>query len=138
MVVGQWREQRYTHDEYFFDVDFITSTDGWVVGSGGSVLHTTDGGGTWSVRQLPLKYERLWLASVRFLDAARGWIAGDEGAIFSTNDGGETWILESIGTSEYLRELALTSNSIHAVGNNGIILRREIQPIVSASSHKFK
>jgi photosystem II stability/assembly factor-like uncharacterized protein len=120
----QWREQRYAEGEYFFDVDVLNSTDAWVVGSDGKLLSTPDGGRTWQARQLPLKYRNLWLASVKFNSSVRGWVAGDNGAIFSTCDGGQTWFLESNGATEYLRGLASTSDSVFAVGNNGIILRR--------------
>jgi photosystem II stability/assembly factor-like uncharacterized protein len=121
-----WREQRYARGEYFFGVDFINATDGWVVGSSGTLLQTTDGGGTWYLRQLPSEYQRLWLADVKFIDSVRGWVVGDEGAIFSTKNGGQTWNLESIRTSEYLRNLASTPRGIFTVGNNGIILRRQL------------
>lgn len=122
----QWHEQRYSQGEYLFDVDFTSPTDGWAVGSDGLVLHTANGGSTWYPRQLPVKYQNLWLASVKFINPIWGWIVGDNGAIFSTNDSGQTWKLESIGRSEYLRDLASTSRSIFAVGNNGVILRRQI------------
>jgi photosystem II stability/assembly factor-like uncharacterized protein len=122
----QWREQRYVQGEYFFDIELINSTECWVVGSSGLLIRTTDRGNTWQAHQLPTKYQNLWLASVRFIDSVHGWVAGDDGAIFSTNDGGQTWTLESIKMSEYLRDLALTSRSIFAVGNGGMILRRQI------------
>lgn len=121
-----WHEQYYGDGEYFFDVDFVNSNEGWVVGSDGSQLYTGNGGGVWQAGNLPSGYRNVWLASVRFINSSRGWIAGDNGAILSTVDGGQTWRLESSGTDEYLRSLALTPRNIFAAGNGGLILRRPI------------
>jgi photosystem II stability/assembly factor-like uncharacterized protein len=107
-----------------FDIDFVSPTEGWVVGGKGLLLHTTDGGRLWQSRALSLEYRTLWLSSVRFATALDGWVAGDNGAVFSTHDGGATWELETLGTSPFLRGLAVTSRAIFAVGNDGVILRR--------------
>ena len=36
-----------TEDPIYFDVSFLDTTEGWVVGSDGWIRHTTDGGATW-------------------------------------------------------------------------------------------
>ena len=69
------------------------------------------------------KGSMLAVLSVSTLD---GWVAGDNGAVFSTHNGGVTWELETVGASQFLRGLAVTSRAIFAVGNDGVILRRAI------------
>ena len=40
---GQWCSVQDLND-----VHFVNSTTGWAVGNGGTIMHTTDGGATWS------------------------------------------------------------------------------------------
>lgn len=120
-----WFEQLY-RDKSFFGVEFLNARDGWVVGGSGTLLHTTNGGETWVSKQLPPKYNDLWLSSVRFVSSMRGWIAGDNGVILATSDGGDSWELESAGGSNFLRGLTVAGESVFAVGNEGAILRRQL------------
>lgn len=71
---------------------FIDSEYGWAVGSGGTILKTTDGGVEW-------KDISSWYSSdlykVQFLNRKVGWIVGGEtynGVVLKTTDGGETWV----------------------------------------------
>ena len=44
-----WQEQDEVikSKQPFRDVNFTSSENGWVVGAGGTVIHTVDGGKTW-------------------------------------------------------------------------------------------
>jgi len=73
---------------FSYDVDFIDSNNGWVVGHNPSVAYTPDGGDTW--------YEQEWydvefysplFRSVFFLNETHGWAAGADGIIASTTTG---------------------------------------------------
>ena len=75
---------------------FVDANDGWAVGTAyndttgaetGWVLHTTDGGLTWT--RVPDTSAILGY-SVIFTDALHGWIGGDSG-VYATTDGGVTW-----------------------------------------------
>ncbi len=68
-------------------VFFINKTHGWIAGSGGTILHTSDGGIAWAFQETGLK--NTWNA-VHFTDAENGWICGD-GVILSTDNSGKTW-----------------------------------------------
>jgi photosystem II stability/assembly factor-like uncharacterized protein len=48
---GPWRQAKVGVSNDLVDVAFGSERDGWAVGHGGVVLHTTDGGATWA-RQL--------------------------------------------------------------------------------------
>ena len=72
-----------------YDVTFVDAQKGWVAGGWGRILHTDDGGTTWSVQSdrfsIPAR-----LNDVTFVDDQRGWAVGT-GAAFHTTDGGVTW-----------------------------------------------
>lgn len=85
-------------------VHFTDAQNGWAVGFGGLILHTTDGGKTWTKKEIqmprpaqsenerrprnrgPVDYWNLY-----FRDANVGFITGARGTIFMTKDGGQTW-----------------------------------------------
>lgn len=71
-----------------FDVSFPTSKNGWACGRWGAVMHTADGGKTWSRQNSGTDYT---LASISFVDAKNGWAVGDHGTIIHTRDGGLNW-----------------------------------------------
>ena len=79
------------------DVTFATATDVWAVGAGGTILHSADGGLTWTAQQSGT-FDNL--SSVSFVDAQHGWVCADRpagsftsgpGLILATSDGGTTW-----------------------------------------------
>jgi photosystem II stability/assembly factor-like uncharacterized protein len=87
---GVWTDLRPDLvQSHFTDVCFADALRGWTVGSPGYVLHTTDGGATWS--------DPVWicwgeLSGVDFVDSLRGWAVDSPGArIFYTTDGGKQW-----------------------------------------------
>jgi photosystem II stability/assembly factor-like uncharacterized protein len=70
-------------------VTFVSEKEGWAVGHGGVVLHTTDGGREWTLAAAMPGGPTL--LSIWFKDARRGIITGAYGAAFATDDGGRTW-----------------------------------------------
>src|SRR5262249_4662209 len=54
-------------------VQFVGSSEGWVVGSD-RILHTTDGGQHWVTQYLTRP--KAGLATVDFTDASHGWVVG--------------------------------------------------------------
>ncbi len=72
----------------FYDVQALSKDRAFVVGYGGKILETTDGGANWKSRASGVDTA---LYSVRFTDDQHAWIAGQEGLILHTADGGQTW-----------------------------------------------
>lgn len=70
-----------------WDVSFVGDV-GWAVDGGDHVLHTVDGGLTWS--KLPTGEDDA-LYGVQFVSPAEGWVVGEWGAVLHTTDGGVTW-----------------------------------------------
>lgn len=107
----------------FFDVQAIDADHAVVVGYGGKILLTQDGGFTWT--QSPSGTDGA-LYSVRFVNPTTGWISGQDGIILHTTDGGKTWARQESGTNVYLFALDFTDeNHGWAVGDKAIAIETD-------------
>ena len=119
-----WERQDDLSEGRIEGIHFVNSLKGWAAGdrnsiNTGTVLHTSDGGQTWSV-QLEGAGN---LSDLFFVDENTGWAVGVTD-LLHTSDGGETWVSQRPGSG--------TSNlkSVHftdplngwIVGNIGIML----------------
>ena len=84
-------EQDWTAHDDLFSVSFPTATEGWACGRYGTILHTSDGGATWSPQE---SHTTFTLSGISFADAEHGWAVGNKGTIVHTSDGGKTWTLQ--------------------------------------------
>ena len=73
--------------ENLTDIQMI-GEDGWIVGYDGVILHTADGGKTWTKQDSP---SALSLEALYFHDAQNGWAVGWAGTVVHTVDGGKKW-----------------------------------------------
>jgi photosystem II stability/assembly factor-like uncharacterized protein len=71
---------------------FADSLHGWAVGDGGTVIHTSDGGRTWSAQDSSVD---VGLEGVAFADEHTGFAVGDSGTFLATTDGGSSWTAQS-------------------------------------------
>ena len=97
-----WEEQARSDRYHLDDIHFVNSQTGWAVGN--TILHTSDGGATWSPQLNGIEDARdgilpNWvLEDVYFLHDRIGWIAGSRGArLLHTEDGGANWQWVDIG-----------------------------------------
>ncbi|MBD3236036.1 MAG: hypothetical protein GF330_04985 [Candidatus Eisenbacteria bacterium] len=91
----------YAAEAQLTGVCFVDASRGWIVGSGGRIYASTDGGESWTPQTSGTGLD---LSSVYFLDAQRGWITGegDNGhrhLVLRTSDGGAHWENLSFGSS---------------------------------------
>jgi photosystem II stability/assembly factor-like uncharacterized protein len=88
-------------------VRFVDAQHGWIVGGTGNsfVARTRDGGATWSTKT----FGSAALYAVSFADTSNGWAVG-AGVIYGTHDGGTSW---------YLVQPSLTSQTLHGVARVG-------------------
>lgn len=102
----------------FFDVHALDAEQALVVGYGGKILRTEDGGYTWT---RVASGTTAALYRVRFLDHQRGWICGQNGTLLHSTDGGRSWQPRTSGTSAYLFSLHF-SDPLHgwAVGDKSM------------------
>jgi len=100
---------------------FLNDNVGWVVGDGGTIRKTTDGGTTWIAQTSVIIG---FLNQIRFVDANNGWIVGDPGVILNTTDGGTNWVQQTSGsTTKFLSLSFVNSNYGWVVGETGEILK---------------
>ena len=82
-------EQKIYVADKFFDVYVPDAKRALVIGYGGKIIETTDGGFSWST--VPSGTD-LALYSIDFAaDKKTGWIVGQQGLVLKTADGGKTW-----------------------------------------------
>ena len=104
------------------DIDFFLTQNavlGWVVGEDGLILHTGDGGETWSLQESPTGED---LRGVDFTDETTGWIVGGNGTILKTTDGGTTWEEQTGGgTRQFLGVSGLDERLAWAVNGKEVL-----------------
>jgi photosystem II stability/assembly factor-like uncharacterized protein len=116
-----WVRQNFSYDNTFYAVDFVDANVGTIVGTGGIILHTADGGATW-VKQESGTTATLY--GVALLNELKGLAVGDNGTIRWTEDGGATWSSKTSGTTYTLMSAFITDASTAIVaGRNQIALR---------------
>lgn len=114
-------------------VKFVDANNGWAVGidgysSANVIVHTTDGGATWSVQTPPAGCSagcnNIHLSGVSFASTTRGVIVSD-GYVFYTINGGTSWALGSGVTSSNVLTAVqmIDTNNAWAVGNTGVIYK---------------
>ena len=69
-------------------VVFANENEGWIAGTEGVILHTSDGGNNWSHQECGTK-ENLW--DITFFDTDTGWAVGENGRLMRTINGGTVW-----------------------------------------------
>ncbi len=111
-------------DVLLYGIDFISETQGWIVGEFGVILTTNDAGATWVAQQSPVETT---LFGVSFADAQRGWAVGIEEVLLQTEDGGATWKEQRVpkrkGFVLGIYNVAVKGNFGWAVGDSGFLLR---------------
>jgi photosystem II stability/assembly factor-like uncharacterized protein len=124
-------------DPVFYDVHFLDPRTGWVAGEFGKLLHTTDGGATWTERQQTLMGDEFFdvldlptLFGLSFLDGAQAFAAGLDARIARTTDGGNTWLWDTVESSYPLLDpffavKIFPDGSGWAIGAAGQVVRRD-------------
>ncbi len=74
--------------ESFFGLSFTNDSTGYMCGTTGTIIKTTNYGQTWQ-QQLANTTDEFF--DIEFADDLKGIAVGNYGIIFETNDGGQTW-----------------------------------------------
>ena len=118
-----WTRQHTVPSTHLNDVDFVDAQHGWVVGTGGVIVATTDGGSTWKSQTSGTTES---LQAVDFVDASFGWAVGYKGTILKTADGGATWTKQTSGDTSHIYGVSFVSQTQGwASGYWGLILTTE-------------
>ena len=103
------------------DVYCITEDNVAIVGTGGTILKTTDGGTNWIQK---ISGTTADLEKVQFINSNIGYAVGSGGILLKTSDGGENWNSINTGTTINLSGLAVVNENIFYIsGENGFVKR---------------
>ncbi|MFC1732467.1 YCF48-related protein [candidate division KSB1 bacterium] len=96
---GSTWNQQWSGNSDLYDICFIDSLNGWVLGNiwqtvpeypyDGILLRTNDGGLNWTVDSI-----NIGANDIHFRDKNHGWLISGKG-IFCTSDGGNSWIRQT-------------------------------------------
>lgn len=100
-------------------VCFSSPELGWIVGEFGLVLHTKDGGESWTSQRYGSDLPQLY--AVKMLDSGRGWAMGQVGSLIQTSDSGQHWSPVGLESKRDLYHISLESDRGVIVGE-GIVL----------------
>jgi photosystem II stability/assembly factor-like uncharacterized protein len=107
-------------------VHFVDSQHGWISGQYGVILHTDDGGKNWRERA---SFTEANLNKIYFVNTNVGIAVGDEGTMLITVDGGKRWIKHNSGVTEDLYDIYVSSDSLIAVGERGVVVKYTIPEV---------
>ena len=114
-----------TDGDNFRDVDFPTSTIGYIVGWAGTILKTVDEGKTWKrLRNGNQLFVGGHFKAVKFVSETKGYIVGDNGLLWRTLDGGDSWETAKIADVD-LNAIDIYQGVGIIAGDDGRIFRFE-------------
>jgi photosystem II stability/assembly factor-like uncharacterized protein len=111
-----------------YDINFINSTDGWIVGSTGRIFKTIDGGNNWTDASNSTTPSGS-LVNIDFINNQIGYLTVANNGIFKTIDGGANWT-SFISDSNYQRESIFLSedNGWYFSNDGGTVFKKISTP----------
>ena len=117
------------HTFTLYDIDFVDTQNGWIVGDLGVILHTSSGGKEkWKHQRGGPRFHNsadAVLLGVDFVSKQIGWAVGENGTILHTRNGGVTWESQSSPSHLLVGICAISPDEGYVVGDRGTILRTE-------------
>lgn len=102
-------------------VSFADDKNGWAVGHDAAILHSTDGGRSWTLQHFDTVLGQPAL-NVIALDAQRAMVVGAYGMWLGTSDGGKTW--DEV-TAPRVRDDGLHLNALIKLGDGSLFIAGE-------------
>jgi photosystem II stability/assembly factor-like uncharacterized protein len=104
----------------FYAAFSFTADNAVLVGNGGAIFMTSDGGGTWT--QQGEAFSRAHFRSVTALSDSSAWVFGDKSAFF-TNDRGNSWAgSDTISLTGFRFGRALSETRLIGAGSQGQVM----------------
>jgi photosystem II stability/assembly factor-like uncharacterized protein len=111
--------QQIPVNAYYNGIWFSSSSTGYVVGNGGRILKTTNGGTSWVQLNSGTTDD---LYSIYLTSTTVGWVGGDNGRILKTTNAGSTWTSQFSSINYEFQDLWFTdANNGMAVGTYGMM-----------------
>ena len=102
----------------------IRGKAGLMIGMGGYVASSGDGGKTW--KPLYVLPENIHLFDLLMLDEKMAYAIGSDGMVLYTDDCGRNWIPEASGAPQQLTKIRLVGNRIYVCGQGGALIYKDI------------
>lgn len=117
-----WEETVFTSEVWLNGVYFEDENTGWAAGEGGTLIHTDNGGQTWTQQVNPFG-DQHDLYAIQGAGESTNWSAGDNGIVLQTTNDGALWNIKSgSGTLNHLYDVTfIDATTGWAVGNGSII-----------------
>jgi photosystem II stability/assembly factor-like uncharacterized protein len=116
-----WQVLQAPSRQELIHIDFIDDKQGWIVGAGGTILHTTDAGESWTRQE---SSTTVTLYHVDFRNKKQGMAVGERGTILTTEDGGAKWTKVTSPVRATLLSVQFVSeDNGWAIGRGGTVLR---------------
>ena len=126
---ADWVRQNANTFAWLYDVYFLNEKTGWISGSGGTLLTTSDGGKNWK-KQIGITEDAI--RQVYFSDERNGWLlcerniynrgSNSSSYLLKTSDGGRSWdrmeIVEN-GRERIVKIFFDDKNNSFAIGESG-------------------
>ncbi len=119
-----WRADNFKETNVFMrSVSYFDSLNGWMSGSDGTIVYTTDGGVQWTHAQLDTtQFTQFPVIDLTFADRKNGFAGGGffdlAGVIWQTADSGRNWSAKGVGPEPIQRLLVLDSLNVIGVGGD--------------------
>jgi photosystem II stability/assembly factor-like uncharacterized protein len=119
---ASWQAQTLPPDTWVYASTFVDAKTGWGVGSEENIVHTADGGQTWTTQRGGVgSGARYPFWAVDFVDALHGIVVGGSGKIYTTSDGGAAWTLRTSGAATETWAMDRVGDKLWAVGTHAIV-----------------
>ena len=104
-------------------VSYLDSLNGWMSGSDGTIVYTTDGGGEWINAQLDTtQFTQFPVIDLKFADRKNGFASGGffdlAGVIWQSSDSGKNWSAKGVGPEPIQQLVVLDSLNVIGVGGD--------------------
>lgn len=121
---AQWSQNTTGTGANLNDVLFSDAQNGIIVGNGGYIFQSADGGQSWVEVSNPAKDADNSIVGLDMLDGQSGMGACNGGIIITTSDGGGTWTEIATGSDNDLIDVAVVDAQVaYAAGGSGTILK---------------
>jgi len=116
----KWFRQPLNYWQRWYDIKFVDSLTGFIVGEHGTILKTIDGGNTWQETYVG---SALPLRTICYVSSENILAAGDNGFVYQSTNLGENWERINIGTTQNIRGIRFsTETDVWIYGENGLLL----------------
>ena len=122
-IAESWKITKSGVDILLTSVFFLNKNLGWAAGHHNTILHTNNGGESWSIQSQSPKGDPLF--DILFTNRTKGIAIGAFGLVYITSDGGKNWLRKNITDNDFhLYAISKTQNNeVYIAGESGTLLK---------------